>query len=152
MAQGVSPGKRGVLQTSPGRGAIPEGDGEESQGQRPWEANPLGNGDSEGVALPTDPRATPTGSVLLGVLIKPGALPPAVMGSPFGAKADECRMGCQKGRLVSKMLVLERTVPGEIGWEAGIRTPIGGSRVRSLTVRRPPNPVGRGSSPQPLVV
>ena len=25
------------------------------------------------------------------------------------------------------------------GWEAGIRTPIGGSRVRSLTVRRPPN-------------
>ena len=26
-----------------------------------------------------------------------------------------------------------------VGWEAGIRTPIGGSRVRSLTVRRPPN-------------
>jgi hypothetical protein len=25
------------------------------------------------------------------------------------------------------------------GWEAGIRTPIGGSRVRSLTVRRPPS-------------
>lgn len=25
------------------------------------------------------------------------------------------------------------------GWEAGIRTPIGGFRVRSLTVRRPPN-------------
>ena len=25
------------------------------------------------------------------------------------------------------------------GWEAGIRTPIGGSRVRSPTVRRPPN-------------
>ena len=27
----------------------------------------------------------------------------------------------------------------DCGWEAGIRTPIGGSRVRSLTVRRPPN-------------
>jgi hypothetical protein len=27
-----------------------------------------------------------------------------------------------------------------VGWEAGIRTPIGGSRVRSLTVRRPPKP------------
>ncbi len=27
----------------------------------------------------------------------------------------------------------------EESWEAGIRTPIGGSRVRSLTVRRPPN-------------
>src|ERR1700752_3233857 len=29
-------------------------------------------------------------------------------------------------------------VERKIGWEAGIRTPIGGSRVRSLTVRRPP--------------
>ena len=27
-------------------------------------------------------------------------------------------------------------------WEAGIRTPIGGSRVRSLTVRRPPKGFG----------
>ena len=27
----------------------------------------------------------------------------------------------------------------KIGWEAGIRTPIGGFRVRSPTVRRPPN-------------
>jgi hypothetical protein len=27
-------------------------------------------------------------------------------------------------------------------WEAGIRTPIGGSRVRSLTVRRPPRRLG----------
>ena len=39
-----------------------------------------------------------------------------------------------------------------IGWEAGIRTPIGGSRVRSLTVRRPPSieRAGPGKVPRAL--
>src|SRR5262249_46988616 len=38
------------------------------------------------------------------------------------------------------------------GWEAGIRTPIGGSRVRSLTVRRPPNFRDFNLSAAPFVV
>ena len=43
----------------------------------------------------------------------------------------------------------------KVGWEAGIRTPIGGSRVRSLTVRRPPNRLAEGlrrSAPCCLIV
>ena len=54
-------------------------------------------------------------------------------------------MGCYHGRdrleIQSKTgsfrAARNRLMP--LGWEAGIRTPIGGFRVRSLTVRRPPS-------------
>ncbi len=53
-------------------------------------------------------------------------------------------ISCKGGK--SLLQVTKRTRDGDfrnyliqVGWEAGIRTPIGGFRVRSLTVRRPPN-------------
>ncbi len=48
-------------------------------------------------------------------------------------------ISCQSGKLMVQVTRAARFSWKIIGWEAGIRTPIGGFRVRSPTVRRPPN-------------
>ena len=63
------------------------------------------------------------------------------------SKCVECAVGiikissCLLARKFSKPLIDDARGPArkESGWEAGIRTPIGGFRVRSPTVRRPPS-------------
>ena len=47
-------------------------------------------------------------------------------------------MSCRGGKVLLQVTALLGPLERKYGWEAGIRTPIGGSRVRSLTVRRPP--------------